>query len=486
MTRSFAAFALVASVFRPCTSCGWNPQVYDYESQMPCCGDLWPDDGQFVAHVFNQMVKQIDFWYARHCQIGSVCVQFWEVDGEKCYGTQKKGSKTSLQFGPGDTLHGDIDLFAYDHFAYLWAEPLFSGMQGHITRKSEEGTVEQFNLGGCLTPDNVQHTFNADGKVVSGIYGSATDYVYSFGLLVTDPVTVLNISGYWASTSISSTGDTSIEYDYGTTLSNTHATTTTIGESLTLTVENNCMVEGVGEKYSLSTTLSHSLATMDSESFSHTKTIKVQTDLPAGRVWQWTYFAQLSQGGTSTTASMNVASTAGDDFPPCCLPAHFWHPADARSYCTSGPDLCGRQNQSHLDLPESAGLSLAVDGKAEPYAGVTVSSRSATASSQIWQFKGDGFIRHAESGLCLVPHGKVQTGASLMVYDCYHQDMDFWNRTGNFIVHKLTGLCLTWPDDDSKPPVILFHCWWDIMGHQHWEWTGEGQSSMTNMHALSV
>lgn len=114
---------------------------------------------------------------------------------------------------------------------------------------------------------------------------------------------------------------------------------------------------------------------------------------------------------------------------------------------------------SHID--HNADLSLAVDGDAVLHAPIHIAQKvNPSASTQKWKWETNGWIRHLESGLCLVPNSTAVARASLILYNCNHQPHDYWERrSASQIVHPSSGFCLSvnGPAKD-KAPVYLFGC----------------------------
>lgn len=150
---------------------------------------------------------------------------------------------------------------------------------------------------------------------------------------------VMKVTGSWTKGAYSS-GPQTISYSKGTTISHTTATTATLGSSITASVEAGCEVEGVGEKESISSTISSSLAQMDQNSFSTSLTQGYSTTLPAGQVWQWVWDSELNRGSAHTLGKALVCTQGAYDR-PCCLPGYFANATQPTGACHDGtPNLC--------------------------------------------------------------------------------------------------------------------------------------------------
>lgn len=150
---------------------------------------------------------------------------------------------------------------------------------------------------------------------------------------------VKQVTGQWQAGRYSS-GPQTITYSRGTTISHSTSTTATIGSEISTSVEAGCEVLGVGGKATISSKISSSLATMDQDSFTQTKSSSYSTTVPAGQVWQWIYDSELTRG-SATTLGQAIVSTKGTYDPPCCVPGQFADPKNPTGACHEGsPNLC--------------------------------------------------------------------------------------------------------------------------------------------------
>jgi hypothetical protein len=146
-------------------------------------------------------------------------------------------------------------------------------------------------------------------------------------------------SARWIAIS-SSSGPQMVSYQVGVTRSHTVEDSTTWGSSVTESVSAGFSAFGIQASTSVSGTTSTTISHSYSSTFSMSSSTTFTYTFDAGVVWQW-QFGITDGCGPSDAQGHDLALTANELNPPCCLPGMFVNISQPTSECLAGtPNLC--------------------------------------------------------------------------------------------------------------------------------------------------